>query len=242
MKNVLIAAAALVIGLLIGSVVPSSKIRGLEAEIEELQRQTRSSRAQDLARFFQQGADIAKNADDDELLKDVARDLDDEIPDVDESRWERRRRERREHRREMFEEADGLGAEDGEGIEVMREAMELRRTQAREALKQAANADEEQLAAIDGAMGQMNDQLRDLAQRMVDDVVEYGEPDRRGTMEFAAEGLDIVLAADTAVRGALTEEQLWDVDDAAVDPFSYVDPSILDVFENIELPPPPPEE
>ncbi|TNE90199.1 MAG: hypothetical protein EP330_09070 [Deltaproteobacteria bacterium] len=227
MKNLLIAAAGLVIGLLVGSVVPSSKIRGLEAEIEELQRQSRQSRAQDIARFFQQGATIAQGS------GDVA-----EAPDEELTPEQERRRERRERWRERREER--WGGEDpwaelpeDAGVEAIREVMELRRVQAREALAEQTEASADQLDAVDQAMSQMNDQLRGLAERMVDDVIEYGEPDRRQMLDFADEGLGIIIAADDAIRGAFDEDQMYAVDDAAVDPFSYVDPAILDVFENI---------
>ena len=63
---------------------------------------------------------------------------------------------------------------------------------------------------------------------------------RRQTLEFAAEGLDIILQADNGIREALTEDQLWALEDAAIDPFSYLDPAIMEVFEglgDIEEPP-----
>lgn len=233
MRNVLIAAAGLVIGLLIGSVVPSSKIRGLEAEVEDLQRKTKQNRAQDLARFFQQGATIA-NGSGNEPAPEVEGE---EYPEEELTRRQKRRERWRERREERWGGDDPWDElpEDA-GVEAIREVMELRRTQAREALSEQTGADEAQIEAVDGAMHQMNSELRGLAERMVDDVIEYGEPDRRQMLEFAAEGLDIVLAADDGIRAAFDEDQLYAVDDAAVDPFSYIDPEILSVFEDIPLP------
>jgi hypothetical protein len=230
MKNLLIGATGVVIGLLLGSVVPSSKIRSLEREVEELQRQSRQSRAQDIARFFQQGAAIANAP---RATEDT--EPDDSIVTDPEAERRRMRRERwRERRQERWGGDDPWDElpEDA-GTEAIREVMQLRRVQAREALAEQTEADGDQLAAVDDAMAAMNSDLESLAQRMVQDVIEYGEPDRRQMLEFADEGLDIILAADDAVRGTFAEDQLYAVDDAAIDPFSYVDPAILDVFENL---------
>ena len=55
-------------------------------------------------------------------------------------------------------------------------------------------------------------------------------------MTFAAEALDIVLVADDRVQASLSEEQLEALDDAAVDPLSYIDPQILDLLQGLDAP------
>lgn len=222
MKNVLIGAAALVIGLLIGSVIPSSKIRGLEQEIEELESRQQRSRAEDIAMFLRQGQ--LSRAEEPLVLDERPEPLEDGVLDEAEDPGEMRRRERRGEVQDWED-----FPEDG-GLDAVREAMQLRRTQAREALRQQAGAKEEQLDSVDAAVDGMNTQLQDLADRVFADIVEYGEPDRRQMLEFSSEALDIVIATDDAIRGSFEEDQLWDVEDPALDPFSYVDPTILDAF------------
>ena len=53
-------------------------------------------------------------------------------------------------------------------------------------------------------------------------------------MEFAADALDTLLAAEDAMRGSFDEDQLDGLPDSAVDPFSYVDPDIVDVLAQLE--------
>jgi hypothetical protein len=54
-------------------------------------------------------------------------------------------------------------------------------------------------------------------------------------MEFAADALDALLSAEDNMRSAFDAEQLGDVEDSAIDPFSYIDPAIIDILEGLEF-------
>lgn len=110
----------------------------------------------------------------------------------------------------------------------------MRRTQARAALIQDAQPDPDQLQQFDGAVDDMNADLRSLAQDMADKVQREGQPSRHDLMLFASDALDVFITADNRMNGSLTPDQLAAVDDQSVDPFSYVDPSILDRFAELD--------
>ena len=59
------------------------------------------------------------------------------------------------------------------------------------------------------------------------------EPTRRDAMEFAADALDAMLVAEDAMRSSLDAEQLADLPDGALDPFSYVAPELVDVLTRL---------
>lgn len=120
------------------------------------------------------------------------------------------------------------------GMDAAREALELRRTQARAALIEDAGADEDQIAEIDAAFGKMNDELLVLAEDLADTMQQGQEPTRRETMEFAADALSIMLDAEDKVNGALDAEQREGLSEASVDPTSYLDPKLLDVLQSLD--------
>ena len=222
------ASLGLVFGLLAGSIVPSSTIRSLESENAELRRQSRSSVTRDFARMLAQGAASSRSNPEGGTggPKSDAPEPSDAPPSGEPI-----------VKIERVPETDDLedfdaAAERGD-IGAMQDIMDMRRQQALESLRQTAGADDTQLAEVENVTSEMNAALRNLAEQMVTDLLEYGEPDRRQTLEFAAEGLDIILQADNGIREALTEDQLWALEDAAIDPFSYLDPAIMEVFEGL---------
>jgi hypothetical protein len=89
-----------------------------------------------------------------------------------------------------------------------------------QALAEQAELSDAQMDDVEEVMGEMNAQLKTEIDRMVADVLAAGEVDRRDMMEFGATALDIVLVADDRMR-ALVPAGV-EVDDAAVDPFSYI--------------------
>ncbi|MBW2258030.1 MAG: hypothetical protein JRI25_25980 [Deltaproteobacteria bacterium] len=112
--------------------------------------------------------------------------------------------------------------------------MALRRVQARAALLEDADPDDEQLDAFDDAVADMNVALREIAEDVVDRVNEFGEPTRREMMIFAADTLDVLIEAEERMVSTLDEDQMGQVEDASVDPFSYVDPELLDLFAELD--------
>jgi hypothetical protein len=75
--------------------------------------------------------------------------------------------------------------------------------------------------------------LLDLADEMAV-MLESGEdPTRRDAMEFAADALDSMLLAEDAMRSALDADQIDQLDEAALDPFSYVSPELVDLLSGL---------
>lgn len=126
------------------------------------------------------------------------------------------------------------GARGGDRLDSARAAMDLRRAQARAALIEEAAPDDAQLDALDAAVDEMNDELFVLADEAMARLESGETPERRDVMVFAADALDILITADERLASALDPEQRAAVDEAALDPFSYVDPGLLDLFSSLE--------
>jgi hypothetical protein len=52
-------------------------------------------------------------------------------------------------------------------------------------------------------------------------------------MEFGADALDVLLSAEDAMRNTLTPAQRAAMDEEALDPLSWIDPSLLDVLAGL---------
>jgi hypothetical protein len=66
------------------------------------------------------------------------------------------------------------------------------------------------------------------------DALANGEVERRDMLGFAADALDVVLAADDAMRDALPEGALDGVDDTLVDPHAYISGDTLAPLTRLE--------
>ena len=117
---------------------------------------------------------------------------------------------------------------------MLRAALELRKAQSRAALIEGADPDEDQLQDIDDAVAEMNDELMGLAEELVGMVADGDEPTRRDAMEFAADALDSLLTAEDRMRESLDPDQLDDLDEETLDPFSHVDPELMDILLELE--------
>lgn len=120
-----------------------------------------------------------------------------------------------------------------ESMEAAREAMIARSAQARAALIEDAEPNDEQLAAIDEAIGRMNDRLKGLVARVAEETRDGQEPDRRVSMRIAADGLDAFVQAEDEILSALTPDQLAAVRDEATDPTSFIDVGVFDAFADV---------
>lgn len=120
------------------------------------------------------------------------------------------------------------------GQEAMSAALDARRAQALAALTEQADLDEEDVAAVNAAMKQMNDELGAQIDAMVTSAVSDGELDRRDMMEFGAEALDVVLAADDRMRDIIPPEVYAQIDASAVDPLSYISGETLDTVARLK--------
>jgi hypothetical protein len=225
------AAVGLILGLVVGGLGPRARVRGLESEIAELEERDCSQRGvgRDLATMFGGLGGKAPPTEEDEI----------EDPEPLPSGTQAVERHDREGVVVEFGTGDeGEGREEDvtpeQAMEMARAGLELRRTQARASLLEDADPDDEQLAEIDAAVTAMNEDLMTLATDLVTHFEEQGEPSRHDAMVFAADALDIVLDAEEGITGALDAEQLEAVQEEAVDPFSYIDPSLLEMLGQLD--------
>ncbi len=133
------------------------------------------------------------------------------------------------------DEGEDLEPEDlDEALTLARDAIALRKAQARASLEDGARPSEQQWASIDDAINNMNDDLTALAEGFVADIGEGQEPSRREAMIFAADTLDVILEADDAIYGTLDADQRASVDEQAIDPLSHLDEGLMDIFMELD--------
>lgn len=107
-------------------------------------------------------------------------------------------------------------------LDTLKAGLDARRAHALEALAEQAKLDEAQRGEIEGILAHMNESLRQEVDGFVDDALAHGEVERRDVMEFGANALDVVIAADDALRSTLDEEQYAALDEELTDPLAYV--------------------
>lgn len=231
MKDLALVALAIFVGFLLGGVPARAELEAVRAELMELRRENESF-GRDLSRMLQVGAGPSKPATPPQAASPASPVAPDEP--VDEGGGD-----------------PAGGPEDpplepvvpgelalpenvpADELAAARAALELRRAQARASLVENANPTDDQLLAIDDAVTGMNDTLLDLADEL-SARAEAGQPlTRRDAMSFAADALDAMIGAEDALHDALHEDQRAAADDASLDPFSYVDPAVLDALERL---------
>lgn len=220
--QVLLAVFALLVGLVVGGLGPRAEVRSLEKRLAEAEECPNSTMGSEIANVFRgrpwDGAKAAPAVPNPEPTPDG----EEPVEEGTKVQW-------------SFD--SGKASSEGmtkdeidESIDLAREAMELRFTQAREALVQDADPSDEQLAAIDDAIASMNSDLTDLATELTTTLANGDEPGRRETMEFAADTLDVLLSAEDTLLSTLDEDQRASLQTESLDPMSYVDPSIVDIL------------
>jgi hypothetical protein len=216
---------ASVLGLVLGGLGPRSEVRALKAQLEEVETCETSGIGRQLASAFQ-GRPWQGRGEDTEVRVERAP----EVQPVAEGR-------------EATPQIQlDFGGEDGgpqpedmeQGMEMMRDAMSLRQTQARAALDEEASPSDEQWDAIDGAIQDMNADLQDLAGELVDTLGSGQEPTRREAMLFAADTLDVMLEADERLYESLTPDQRENMAEDVIDPFAHIDPGVVDIFMELD--------
>lgn len=230
MKHVVVAAIALVVGLVLGGLLPRAEVRALEQEVASLEDRpcTSPGVGRDLAGLFRGQPPLVE-----------------ELPPRPEAEPSK------EAQGGFHVEVGGSGepADPGlggdvpmspedreEALAAVQEAMELRRVQARAALIEDADPSDEQLASFDAAMATMNEELTGLAEGFVAQYQDGREPTRRDMMAFAADTLDVMITAEDQITSVLDADQLAAADPEAYDPFSHVDPGVVDVLWELDLP------
>ncbi len=234
MKYIAWAAAALVLGLVVGGLGPRQKVRKLQAELDELAAQPcQSDFGRDLAMLMGRGTgpQLRRPGVPPPPGERSAEEILAEHPGAAEELAELEEAEA-EAEEQILEELDEEF--DPEEVEMLRAALELRKAQSRAALIEGADPDEDQLQDIDDAVAEMNDELMGLAEELVGMVADGDEPTRRDAMEFAADALDSLLTAEDRMRESLDPDQLDDLDEETLDPFSHVDPELMDILLELE--------
>jgi len=244
MREIAIAAVALLLGVLLGGVGPRSELQVFEKQREgrvESAQKCRSGVGRDLAAFMGTGSGRPAStppapAPADEVVVEEVVPADGQgTAGEQDSNGGAVMADEIEAVSSEEDEQEGLpSGGGGREIEAARTALELRRTQARAALLEHTDAEDEQLETFDQAVGNMNAVLLGMSDELAEMLESGEEPARRDAMEFAADALDTLLAAEDAMRAAFDEDQLDGLPDSAVDPFSYVDPAIVDVLAQLE--------
>lgn len=232
MREIAVGAIALLIGLVIGGLGPRAELNRMMQTVETVDAERcKNTFGSDLATFFGSARDggmpmalappptraeelAAANPDAAVLLEEV----DAEAAAAQE---------------EVGDELRAALAS-SEELELARSALELRRAQSRQAFLEQAEPDDVQMGEIDAAYDEMNESLQGLAGELAELVLNGGEPDRRQSMEFAADALDAMLVAEDRVLRVLDPEQREDVDVEAVNPFNYVSPSLIDALMDLD--------
>ncbi|MCO4771467.1 MAG: hypothetical protein KDA24_15650 [Deltaproteobacteria bacterium] len=229
MKQIAVAAVALVLGVILGGLGPRGEVRALEEKMAGMTSDgpCTSTVGSDLAALMsprtQQRAPSTRNPLGDRDPDVIAEESPEAVELVEQMNDE-----------DVGEElAEGVQNIPSEELELARTALELRRAQARAVLLEDARPDETQMETIDGAVTEMNDQLMGMADELATMIENGEEPSRREAMEFAADALDTMLVAEESMRAALDADQLGDLEDGALDPFSYVDPELVTVLEGL---------
>ncbi len=221
--------ASLVVGLALGAWQPRGELLRLRAENAELRSReaigARSEAAAGIREILRARAPGAPSARDDEAPADdddAAEPLDAaDGPDADGASASEPSR-------------DGRRPEGLNDAQALADAMDARRAQAEAALAEQADLDEEEAAAVRAVMDEMNAQLSKEVEAFVRDALANGEVERRDMLAFAADSLDVVLAADDAMREALPEGALDGVDDTLVDPLAYISGDTLAPLTRLE--------
>ncbi len=233
MREIAVAAVALLIGLIAGGVGPRAELTAMMAKVDAVDAERcKNTVGKDLATFFGGARDggaplvgaAPKLAERPTLRQPTEPEVEAALADLE-----------AEEDAAKEEIQDGLrdALADGEELGLARSALELRRAQARAALVEEADLDPSQTDEVDGVYADMNESLEELAGGMAEMVVGGREPDRREAMEFAAEALDAMLVAEDRVLRLLDAEQRSNIGQDAANPFNHVSPSLIDVLEDI---------
>lgn len=122
-----------------------------------------------------------------------------------------------------------INTEDAASIDALADIMTIRTEQSREVLVEYADPTEAQLEEFDSVVGEMNDALTQLAVDLGNQA-RSGSATRSSALVLTSDALNIIIDADNQIYSVFDADQLAGIEDAAIDPFSYVDASVLDAF------------
>ena len=122
-----------------------------------------------------------------------------------------------------------INSDEGADLDALGDIMALRSEQARDVLIEQTDPTEAQLEELDAVIGEMNDALVQLATD-IGAQAKAGSATRSSALVLTADALNVIIDADNQIYGVFDADQLSGLDDEALDPFSYVDASVLDAF------------
>ncbi len=122
-----------------------------------------------------------------------------------------------------------------EELDLMATAQDLRRAQARAALLEQTDLDDDELQNFDDAVGAMNEDLVELAGGFVDQLEDQQDISRKDMMVFAADMLDVMIVAEESFEDTFDGQDLDAIDEEAIDPFSYIAPELIDILGELDL-------
>ena len=243
MKQIAIAAVALMVGFVLGGLGPREELRDAKSALATVEGASSAGVGSDLARLLRVGTgpttpcpptivggEVLNTMDPRDAAVEEAEALAEENPELVEALEEMDA----EHADAREEVADKLADVPLEKLDAARTALDLRRAQTRAALVEQLDPSIEQLESLDGAYDSMNEVLVGLSEEIAAIVNDGEVPQRRDAMAFAADALDAMLESEDAARGLLDQEQLAEMADDLLDPFKWVDPEILDSLTAIE--------
>ncbi len=232
MKYVLAVTLALIAGVLVGTMSQRPELRRAEQRIAELEDRDCSRRGigrglaaamQGQPRGMIEPDDVHEEEADE---PDATADQGEDEEDAEEITFEF----------DFGEDGEEFDEEDlAEQIDLLVTAQDLRRAQARAALIEQADPTDAELVSFDGAITQMNTDLKALTTEFVEQVNTDEDISRHDMMTYAADMLDIMIEADEAVVASLSEEVVYDIEDEAVDPFSHIDPDVIEMIGSLDL-------
>jgi len=223
-RFVAVGVVALLVGVVLGGLGPRAKLRALEGDGVAAEKCERSSVGRQLASAFR-GRPWEARGDREPEARVEPEPAAEPTPEPDAPVEP--------FRLEIGDEAPA--PEDvEEGMEMMRDAMRLRQSQARAALEEDFDPTDAQWDQIDATIDDMNANLQDLAGELVDTLGAGEEPTRREALLFAADTLDVMIEADDRLYETFTPEQRESMDEDAIDPFAHIDPGIVDIFMELD--------
>ena len=132
---------------------------------------------------------------------------------------------------EADDDAEDVRAE----LDLMATAQDLRQAQARAALLEQTDLDDDELQTFDQAVDTMNEDLVELAGGFVDQLKDEEDISRHDMMVFAADMLDVMIVAEESFADTFEDQDLGAIDEEAIDPFSFIAPELVEILGELDL-------
>lgn len=222
-SHLVVAVVALVLGVLVGGVGPRGEARALQQQLVELE-------GRECARGRGVGAEIAGAFRGRPLVFG-----EEATAAAEPAPSEPVAVPTRESSAGGAERSQGTSAGGGpDEVEAVMEAMELRRRQAMQALIDHGGLDAAQQELAEGVVDELNSELELLAEEFVTTMEGGVEPDRRESMLFARDAIDVLLDAENGLYDLMDESQREGLGPEITDPFNYIDGGVVSVLRELD--------